>query len=347
MRVLFIVPYPTEGPSNRFRVEQYLPALREKGVEFKVRAFYNARLYAILHGEGRYLEKLFYLAGSTMARLVDIFRSINYDIVFIHREAFPSKDPVFEWLFRLFAKKIIYDFDDAIFLTKPAKVRMLLRTADHVIAGNAFLREESIRYNKNVTILPTPIDTDRYLPAFSRPGRKKVVIGWIGTSTTFAYLASVSDVFRRLSEKYENVEFRAVGAGAGPGPSALINRIKWHLESEVGELQGFDIGIMPMPENDWTKGKCAFKILEYMAVGIPSVASPVGMNKEVITDGLNGFLVSTDKGWFEKLSALIESPSLRESIGRKGRETVEKIYSLGVSVPKMLSIFEKIFEEGR
>ena len=143
MKILFIVPYPTSGPSNRFRVEQYLPYLKENGISYRLRPFYNTRLYFLLRENGHYLKKFVYLFAFSILRVIDIFRSPNYDIVFIHREAFPTKGYIFEWLFRVFSKKLVYDFDDAIFLKKPAKAAAVMRMADRVIAGNNFLKRIS------------------------------------------------------------------------------------------------------------------------------------------------------------------------------------------------------------
>ena len=342
IRILFIVPYPTEGPSNRFRIEQYLPAVEEGGFKATVRPFCNSEFYGILHKKGRYLKKIASLIIFSLRRLADVFHAADYNIVFIHREAFPDKSCVFEWFFSLLARKIIYDFDDAVFLTKPLKIKMLLKKAHHVITGNKFLRDYSLRFNQNVTVLPTPIDTDKYLPAVSNTGKRKVVIGWIGTSSTSAYLLDLLGVFKRLSERHKNIEFRIVGGDEGLKLGIAVNRMEWSLASETRELQGFDIGIMPMPDNNWTKGKCAFKIIQYMAVGIPSVASPVGMSADIINDGQNGFLASTEAEWIDRLSRLIDSPGLRETMGKEGRHIAEEAYSLKVNAPKLLKIFEKV-----
>ena len=341
MKILFIVPYPREGPSNRFRVEQYFPALDGKGIKYKIRPFCNSGLYSILYKKGHHLKKIAYLMVSALSRVADIFRSVNYDVVFIHREASPAKGSAYETLLRWMGRKVIYDFDDAIFLTKPAKVRMALNLANQVIAGNHFLQEYALRYNKNTLILHTPIDTDKYMPRPAPRDNGKIIIGWIGTGSTSVYLRSLKDVFESLAGKYKNIEFRIVGGTASACEGPFIVKKEWSLESEVKELQGFDIGIMPMPDNEWTRGKCAFKVIQYMAVGIPSVASPVGMNMEVIRDGVNGFLAGSDKEWFDKLSQLIESAALRDSIGRNGRKTVEETYSLKVAAPKFLEILEQ------
>ncbi len=340
MKILFIVPYPTEGPSNRFRVEQYFPLLREKGIEYRLRPFCNADFYSILLERGHIIKKFLYIMVFTLGRMADVLRALRYDVVFIHREAFPSKDYIFEWLFRKFSRTLIYDFDDAVFLKKPAKTRLVVSSADCVIAGNRFLKEYAVNYNKRVAIIPTCIDTSRYTPAIRDRKDAKIIIGWIGTYTTSTYLASLTEVFEELSSKYRGkIEFRIVGGGAYDGePGLPFTHRNWTLDSEVSELREFDIGIMPMPVEEWTKGKCAFKIIQYMSVGIPAVASPVGMNTEIVKEGSNGFLASTVEEWCDKLSRLIESEDLRKTMGQAGRKTIEQRYSLKVNGPKFLEV---------
>ncbi|MDO8525729.1 MAG: glycosyltransferase family 4 protein [Candidatus Omnitrophota bacterium] len=340
MKILFIVPYPVEGPSNRFRVEQYLPFLREKGMEYDIRPFCNSGFYSILLMRGHLIRKFLYLLLFTAGRALDLLRALKCDVVFIHREAFPLKDRVFEWLFRKCAKRLIYDFDDAVFLKKPAKTRSITALADQVIAGNRFLKEYAINYNRKVCIIPTCIDTDLYKPGTRAQAQDKVIIGWMGTYTTSAYLASLTEVFEELSIKYRGrIEFRIVGGGAYDGEAGLPFAIRrWHLDKELNELQEFDIGIMPMPDEEWTRGKCAFKIIQYMSVGIPAVASPVGMNSEIIKEGSNGFFASTVDEWCDKLSLLIESPDRRRQMGSFGRKTVVDKYSLKVNGPKFMEV---------
>ena len=346
MKVLFIVPYPTSGPSNRFRVEQYLPHLDLENIAYRVRPFCNNEFYFLLRKNGYYFKKFAYLLFFSFRRILDLLCSPAYDIVFIHREAFPTKDCVFEWLFRMAGKKLIYDFDDAIFLKKPAKVKAVVRMSDSVIAGNEFLKDYASVLNKEVAILPTCIDTDRYKPAVKKGNDRTVVIGWIGTSSTSIYLHPLRNVFKFLTEKYKNIELRIVGGNTNADEDTFTIKKDWALESEVRELQEFDIGIMPMPDNEWTKGKCAFKIIQYMAVGIPSVASPVGMNLKVIQDGLNGSFASSNEEWIDRLSRLIENAALRDSMGRNGRKTTEERYSLKVAAPKFVAILEKV-SQGR
>lgn len=337
MKVLFIVPYPSEGPSNRFRVEQFFPLLAEEGICYSLRPFCNARFYSLLFKRGRVFKKISYVLILLLRRITDILRASRYDITFIHREASPTKDYIFEAGLRLFSKKVIYDFDDAVFLKKPAKVRKAVSMSDCVIAGNEFLAAYALRFNKNIKILPTCIDTKKYNFNTIDLREGKIVIGWIGTPSTSAYLSILDNVFAVLSQRYKNIQFRVVGAAADSGHQ-LAEKRGWSLNTEIDELRQFSIGIMPMHDNDWTKGKCAFKIIQYMAMGIPAVASPVGMNLEVIRENENGFFAGSDEEWVQKLSMLIESASLRRRLGEGARKTAEEKYSLIANGRKFVKI---------
>lgn len=341
MKILFIVPYPTEGPSNRFRVEQYLPHLRERGITYSLRPFYSSSIYKILYKRGYYLRKAASVLFFILRRIYDVFTARSYNLIFIHREAYPFAGYIFEWLFRLSGKKLIYDFDDSIFLKKPVKVKKMLRMSNYVIAGNEFLKNYASQYNENVSVLPTCINAQIYEPRIKTSNEDKVIIGWIGTLSTAIYLDLLKNVYAALANRYKNIEFRIVGGGYLRNSNLPIIFKEWSLESEVSDLKEFDIGVMPLFDDDWARGKCAFKIIQYMAVGIPTVASKVGMNTEIIENGKDGFLVSNEKGWIEKLSLLIEDKTLRESMGKAGRIKIENFYSLEANKQKYIDILEK------
>lgn len=340
MKVLFVVPYPTEGPSNRFRVEQYLPYLKTKGITYSVRPFYNSSVYRILYKKGHYLKKAFYILFFMLRRIIDVFSARAYDVVFIHREAYPFSGYIFEWLFRVFGKKVIYDFDDSIFLKKSVKVRKIISMSDYVVAGNEFLKDYALKYNKNVIVLPTCIDTQIYKPKVKITQDGKIVIGWIGTTFTAIYLDLLKNVYVTLAERLKDIEFRVIG-GNFQNVSLPLRCKNWSLESEVNDLQEFDIGVMPLFDDEWAKGKCAFKIIQYMAVGIPSVASRVGMNTEIIEDGKDGFLASNEEEWIKELSLLIEDKDLRERMGKFGRQKVESLYSVEANRQNFIDILER------
>lgn len=358
MKILFIVPYPTEGPSNRFRVEQYLDYLKKKNILYCLRPFYNSHVYRILHQRGSSIAKALYLLWFTLKRIADVIRAINYDIVFVHRESHPLGGAIFEFLFKAAAGRLIYDFDDSIFLStdgnargsakfigffrRPSRVKKIISLSDHVIAGNNFLAEYAQRFNSNVTILPTCIDTAIYKPRAKSHESVNVVIGWIGSPWTAIYLSFLNDVFMRIVDRFDNAQIRIVGARNKELEHPRINYRDWTLSSEVEELQQFDIGIMPLSDDEWAKGKCAFKIIQYMSVGIPVVASSVGMNLDVINNNVNGLLVKTEDEWFQGLSHLIQDASLRSSMGQEGRIITQSKYSVTSNAEKLINILKKV-----
>lgn len=357
MRVLFIVPYPSAGASNRLRVEQYLPYLKINGIEYKVRHFVSGAFYNILYRDGYYFLKLFYFTISTFNRLIDVVLAFKYDVIFIHREAYPVGPPLFEYIFFKLNKPIIYDFDDAIFLPNtskvnsfmerfknPKKIIKIIKLSSCIVAGNEYLGDFALNYNSNVVLLPTCIDTDKYtVRKVKKSDSEKILIGWIGSETTKKFLLGLENALSTLKRKYWNLEFYVIGAEYKSENLGRLYSMPWSLDAELDVLQLIDIGVMPLPDNEWTKGKCGFKAILYMSVGMPCVCSPVGVNKKLISEGINGFLANTDKEWIEKLSSLIEDSNLREKIGMAGRLTVEEKYSIKINAPKFLDIIKTTY----
>lgn len=354
MKILFIVPYSTEGASNRFRVEQYLSYLDKEGIKYDIRPFVSSRFYKMLYSRKKRVKKMIYFIQAFFNRIVDVIRLRRYDLVFIHREACPFGPPIFEWLMYKFKKSIIYDFDDAIFLQNynlanrfyrflkfPSKTKKIIKMASGVIVPNIFLKEYACKFNKHVYIIPTPIDTDRFKMA--EKYSDKLAIGWVGSFTTAPYLKVIFNAMQQLSKKYDFI-LKVFGAGALINiPGVKIENHDWHLKEEVEYFQSIDIGIYPLIDNLWARGKAGFKAIQYMAVGVPVVASSVGMVKDFIKDGVNGFLVNSDEEWVKKLSDLMEDEALRKKIGLEGRKTVEEKFSMQVNAPKYLEIINKVY----
>jgi len=353
MKILFIVPYSTEGASNRFRVEQYLPYLDREGIKYDVRPFVSSQFYKILYSKGQGVKKIAYFIQAFLRRMIDVIASIRYDIIFIHREACPFGPPFFEWLIYSLGKPIIFDFDDAIFLQNynlankfyrflkfPSKTKEIIKMSSGVTVPNIFLKEYACKFNRYVYIIPTPIDTDK----FKRSDRlfDKPAIGWIGSFTTAPYLKVIFNIMQRLSRKYD-FTLKIFGAGeAIDMPGVRVENYDWYLDKEVEYFQSIDIGIYPLADTLWAQGKAGFKAIQYMSVGVPVVASSIGMNKEIIQDGVSGFLVSSDQEWFDRISQLIEDPSLRQKMGLAGRRVVEEKYSVKINAPKYLEILKRV-----
>lgn len=365
LHVLFLVGgKPNNGlsPSSRFRIYSYLRNFKQDHRCFKIRirpsippkSFHERPFIK----RNRTLAKLLIPTGlviMVITRLCDVLLARFNDVVVIQRPLLPGKlYPLLEMLIFRMNPNVMFDFDDAIYVYHHEKskerenwlyrlledrqnIARIIKHSCHITVGNIFLSDYAKKFNQKVTVVPTPIDVAHYRP---NPGQvylkdKPIIIGWIGTSGNLPYVESLVPVFQTLQERH-NCELKIV---CNPVVRKLaLDRVKyrwvdWTLEGELKELWSFDIGIMPLPDNDWEWGKCGFKLLQYMACGIPSVASPVGVNSEIIRDGENGFLAATDKEWVSKIEQLIRDWKLRNSFAECGRETVIASYSLDRTYP--------------
>jgi len=276
----------------------------------------------------------------------------SYDIIFIQKLMLPT------FLLRLlvgeFQKNIVFELDDAIYLRRPFQPSIrtnserttfnyMLKASQAVVVTSTELSTVVQPYNPNILRIPGPVDTERYKPM---PGRHRnsgrVTVGWIGSPSTAPYLEVLYDVFRELTVKYAGLIVSVIGTWPF-GLEGVNLRVKqWALQSEVKDLSQFDIGVMPLPDNEWTRGKGGYKLLQYMAMQVPCVASPVGINTEIIREGVNGFTAQSQSDWYDKLSLLIEDADLRPRMGREGRRIVEEEYSLSANVPKLIDLFRSI-----
>ena len=279
----------------------------------------------------------------------------SYDVVVVYREAMLFGRP---WIERYISRKgipTIFDFDDAIWIPVKSqtgispfikkivksekKFDKIMKLFTHIIAGNEYLARHSRLFNNNVSVIPTVVDTDYYKPvAQVQKQQQNLVIGWIGSGSTAMYLKLLDNIWKHLPQHYR---LNVIG-GTYNASGIQTNCIKWSLNTELAEMAEFDIGIMPLPDDEWAKGKCGLKALQYMAMEIPCVASPVGVNTEIIQDGVNGFLAKDEEEWIKKLTLLIENPELRQSLGKAGRKTVEERYSVKVWAPKYVEVLRKV-----
>jgi glycosyltransferase involved in cell wall biosynthesis len=353
-QLLAIAPYPYLSADTRYRICQFIPYLAQAGWQVTLRPFMNDDFFGMYNKPGNLGKKVWLMLGSTISRRVDCLNAGKYDAVFLHKEAFPFGPPYFENLIRQRQPVIIYDMDDA-FWTHPPQFKQIgagLRDKDrigkvihlskHILAGNPFLADYARQYNPDVTLFPTVLDTQRYALR-EEVDDGVVVIGWVGRWSSSAYLESLVPVFHRLAEQFHNVKFRFIGAETSVLPGDLPLDVKsWSLESEISDIASFDIGIMPLPGDGYSRGKCGFKLLQYMALGIPAVASPIGVNKDIVKDGENGNLASSPQEWEDKLAGLISDFNLRKKIGAKARHTVETGYSLQKWAPRMIEFLNRL-----
>jgi glycosyltransferase involved in cell wall biosynthesis len=263
--------------------------------------------------------------------------------------------PFIEKLISLFNRRIIFDFDDAVYLypsNKEAgrifnllwdrkKIERIIKLSKQVIVANNFLRDYVARFTKNVTVIPTSIDLQLYRPAKRlKDPNGQVTIGWIGSLGTFGYLKNIFPVFRELAKRY-SIKLKIVGVN-GPRIDGIKTCYRgWDINTEIEDISSFDIGVMPLTDDEWSRGKSGTKLIQYMAAGVPAVASPVGINTEIIKDGVNGFLAVNKEDWEEKITALIENRELGTKMARRARADIEKFYSIQANAPKFINVLEE------
>lgn len=358
MKVLAIVPaiYDT-SPGQRFRIEQWEPILRANGVEITYSPFETDELKAVLYQSGHVGEKIRTVVRNFNRRRQEVSSVNEFDLVYVFREA-AILGPA--WIERQIAKSgvpMIFDFDDAVFvaykspsngylsyLKFPGKTGTIIERSTHVMAGNSYLADYSREFNQNVTIVPTTIDTDKYTVPARDDEPDVITIGWSGSYSTVQHLDTIRNILRELAAK-QAFRLRVIGTPKYELDGVSVEAMAWRSATEVQDLEDIDIGIMPLPDDKWSKGKCGLKALQYMALGIPTVCSPVGVNSEIIQNGVNGYLADGKEQWIATLSELIRSRELRRKIGLAGRRTVEEKYSAEVQAPRVLKIFEEAVEK--
>lgn len=353
-KVLFLVPYPVRhAPSQRFRVELFEPELQAAGVAYTIAPFMDKDTWNVLYKNGSITQKAWGIAKGYFKRLKTVLFDVpKYDYIFIHREAAPLGPPIFEWLIaKLWRKKIIFDFDDAIWIENTShenKLAALLKAAwktknickwsYKVAGGNNYLCNFAQQYNNNVVLLPTCVDMQRMHKGEKQHQNGQVTIGWTGSHSTLKYLDDVIDVLQELEEKY-NTRFLVIANKQPDLPLKNWEFIKWEEQTEVADLLKIDIGIMPLKADAWSEGKCGFKLIQYLSLGIPAVANPVGVNSIIIEEGINGFLCQQKEDWITALTTLVEDVNKRASFGKKGKEKMQASYSIAAQKDTFLQLF--------
>ena len=362
-RLLCLTPNPVEGACDRHRVYEFLPYLQRAGFETTVRPMATPTLYRALQARGRIATKAAHTSFCGLRRLWDLTSMHRYDMVMINREVFPFFTPVMETLVFWRQPRVVFSFDDAIYeghedvsqLTHPwlyrlkhsAGVKQVIGRSAHVIAGSNHLAAYARQYNNNVSVVPTVVDLDQYtyLPRKPKAGTA-INIGWWGSRSTSPYLSVVNGAFKKLVAMHgDRVQFTIWGDGEYRSDVPNTRIVPFSLAAELEELGKVDIGVMPMPDTRWTRGKCAFKAIQYMARGIPAVVSPVGMSAELVEDGVNGLWAGNEQEWVSALDRLIRDQALRERFSIAGRRTVEQNYSLQVWGPRLAALLDHIIEE--
>lgn len=325
--------------SQRFRLEQYTEYLNSENIEFTFSPFFSKGANKFLYKKGGTLKKVVATLTGFGRRFLDIFKMGSYDYVHVIREAIPIGPPISEWFAaKVLGKKIIYEFDDAVWMkaatvnnTAPrnkGKAASICKWSHKVVGGNDFLVDYGKTHNENTQYIPTTIDlVNHHNKQKQHSDTSPVTIGWTGTFSNLPFLDEVVPALRKINER-KAIRFLVICNQAPSQKDAFIDFVEWRAASEIEDLMQIDIGLMPLSGNEWNKGKCGFKILQYLALGIPAVASPVGVNATIIEEGVNGFLCNTEDQWLNSLEKLIDSADLRNEMGQAGREKVRASFSV-------------------
>lgn len=346
-KILILTRYGDLGASSRVRMYQYLPFL-DKESSFTISPFFSNKIIDDLYKYNK--RNYFLILLAYFKRMFILSRSSSYDMIWIEKELFPYLPGFFESLF-LSNKKYYLDFDDAIFhnydmhsnivvrsLLKN-KLKLLISNANHIFVGNSYLYEYVVKWNSKVTYLFSVVDEKRYIPV---PGTKSKLftIGWIGSPSTSKYLEPIINHLNEISDQYEFC-LTTIGASTIYNAKFNIFQYNWALEDEINQINRFDVGIMPLVNTPWEKGKCGFKLIQYMACGVPVIASPVGINKQIVTNDV-GFLANSKEDWIKYFSVFIENKILREEMGNNSRIRIENDFSFNSNVNIFKSYFTKL-----
>jgi glycosyltransferase involved in cell wall biosynthesis len=356
-RILFIASHrPERSPGQRFRFEQYLGALEKAGWSYDHSHLVNADDDRILYQRGNYFDKARFVRRCHSIRQMDVSRMNDFDVIFLYREALMTRSMRYELKFRKSRAKLIFDFDDSVWLPNvseanrrwswmkdASKTSKLIGLSDLVFAGNAYLADYAKPFNSNTLIVPTTIDTDEYLPKPQVASNGPVVIGWSGSITTIQHFKYAIPALKVLKEKYgDRIAIRVIGDGSYSEASLGVQGLPWKKATELDDLRAMDIGIMPLPDDEWARGKCGLKGLQYMALGLPTIMSPVGVNSEIIQDGQDGFLATPTEEWVEKISRLVDDAELRARMGAAARKTVVDRYSLNAWKERYVGYYDRL-----
>ena len=346
------------SPAQRFRFEQYIPALEAAGWQCELSPVVSAADDAPIYSPGHAAAKARVFAGALLTRLRDVRRVRAFDVVFVSREALMINWGGIEALLAGSGARLVYDFDDALWLQGHAtaggpwswlrggapKLPGILRRADLVLAGNDYLADYARAFASRVEVMPTTVDTATHRP-LPRPPNPLPVIGWSGSPSTVPYFDALTPALMRVRDALGGqVRFRLFGDASYRNAALALSGEPWRLETEVADTAALDIGLMPLPEDAWTRGKCGFKALLYMACGVPAVVSPVGVNREIVADGVNGMWADGEDAWVAALTRLARDPGTRARLAAAGRRTVEERYSLAAHRERFVALMASLVQ---
>ncbi len=355
--LLVLSRYSRLGASSRLRTLQFEPWLRQVGFSVEYASLFDdAYLVNLYEGEKKSIDVLRYYA----ARASLLRRRPKPKLIWLEYEVLPWLPWLIEKALLPSGVPIVTDYDDAVFhrydlhRSKPVcwilskKIDLVMRHSDVVTAGNSYLMERArLAGAQNVEFVPTVVDLSAYQVCLKSDETKVPTVGWVGTPETWAAFgtelyAMISNTLRKHSAR-----FKAVGGSLVPETMSRLDIVPWSENSEIGDIQGMDIGVMPLPDTPWSRGKCGYKLIQYMACGLPVVASPVGVNSDVVEHGVNGFLAASDTEWNEAITTLLHNPDLRHRMGQAGRKKVEERYSLQLWGPRVAALLRDVADRNR
>lgn len=353
-RILILPRYTELGPSSRVRMYQYLPALQKAGYEISIQPFFSDSYMTALYGE-QAINPLSVL-NSYFKRIFQMIGRKDFDLIWLQQELFPWIVPGMEKLFYKRSIPMIVDYDDAVFhrydmhhnplvrALLSSKIDRVMQASSGLTVGNKYLAEHAAQAGaSSIQILPSVVDTDLY--SIGQPEeRSEFVIGWIGTPKTVHFLEIIQPALAAVLD--EHTRCILVGAEVPDSMRELpIETQPWREDSEVAQIQQFDVGIMPLFDAPFERGKCGYKLIQYMACGLPVIASPVGVNQEIVEHNVNGYLASSTQEWITAFRQLGADRALRHKLGLNGRRKVEQHYSLASNTSNLLAYFSQIIGE--
>ena len=353
MKILYFTKYARNAGSSRLRSFQYMPYLEEAGFKVEVSSLFSEKYLENLYsGKSTFKESL----KGYIQRFLTLFSVGKYDVLIIEKELFPYLPACFEWFLKWIGVKYIVDYDDAIFhnydqSSNPIirnflsrKIATVMKNASVVVAGNAYLADYAKNSGaKKIEIIPTVIDLDRYPQKNYSQGSTDFIVGWVGTRSTFEkHLAPCKNWIQELEISHPEIKFHVVGIPTDMGMGKNVKWIPWTEETEVAEIQKMDVGIMPLQNSLWEKGKCAYKLIQYAASGVPGIASDVGMNKEVTIPNETGYLVDSAQEWKQKIIELKNNKDERIRLGENARKLVEEKYCIQVTAGKWVQLLRNL-----
>lgn len=361
IRVLFLTRYPVEGASSRYRVFQYLPHLKKLGVNADVQSFMDAPMYRLSLGPGKTGAKTWATLQAVVRRLWVLRHWRCYDILYMQRELFPFGGLIIEsWLKRRGAV-LFFDYDDALFIKKASrynkvatalrsgdKTRNLLRLVHCVVAGNNWLRDTALEAGAACAVtLEVAEDTKRIPMHALHTNNKPITIGWLGSPSTVKYLRLIEPVLQKIAQDYPDIQWEIMGGNMFSMDGVDWRLKDWSFDNELESLARFDIGLMPLPAEEWAKGKSGGKARTYMAAGVVPVVTAIGYNLELVRDGETGFLCTTENDWHNALTKLIKDAKLRHTMAKAARAEVESRFDPTTLAAEMARLFTGVLDDAK